>query len=108
MVDPLKAIEFILRTIETLYHLRQDLRNSLELLADIKSNITNMEMSIEGLQRQAKGRILSQENFNNLNTSYQIYNRNLLKIQNLLSIHIQEHEIGYLTVWFSVLDLKRS
>lgn len=63
------------------------------LLTDIKSNITNLQTFIREFQRQAKSRVLSQQNYSSLGTSYEIYDQNVLEIQNLLSIHIKGHGV---------------
>jgi len=92
-MDPIAGINLAFRIINAIYHLRLELRNSIVLLTDIKSNITNLQTFIREFQRQAKSRVLSQQNYSSLGTSYEIYDQNVLEIQNLLSIHIKGHGV---------------
>jgi hypothetical protein len=90
-MDPTPAIKLVFKTIEVIYHLRLDLKNSQELLTNIKSEITNLQINIEDLQLFTKSRILSQQNFDHLAISYKIYNQHMLEIQHLLSLHLHSH-----------------
>jgi hypothetical protein len=86
-IDPIAAAKLLCQTISSLYSLRLSLKTSQDFLTSIQSEITNLQLSIDVLHRLTKSRILSQENFDNLAISYEIYKRNIMEIEHILGVY---------------------